>query len=155
MARLKRTLKEIHRRYVWQALLFYLILSWSVYYVSQSIAARQSLPEWFTEFTIVLLIIGLPVVLITAAVQEGIPKLGRSDPTLHVDLDDADAVTLDVRPRAPGVWRLFSWRNAILGGLVAFTIWAIVALAWLALAERLVLDAKETAAEEAVVGGEE
>ncbi len=155
MARLKRTLKEIHRRYVWQALLFYLILSWSVYYVSQSIAARQGLPEWFTGFTIVLLIIGLPVVLITAAVQEGIPKLGRSDPTLHVDLDDADAVTLDVRPRAPGVWRLFSWRNAILGGFVAFTIWAIVALAWLALAERLVLDAKETAAEEAVVGGEE
>ena len=155
MERLKRFFHEVHRRFLWQALIFYLAFSTAALYVSQQIAERRELPAWFTEFAIILLIFGLPIVLITAAVQEGIPKLGRSDPTLRVDVEALDdPASLKVQPER-GHWRSFTWRNAMLGGFIAFTIWAIVALGWLLLANRLVTDAQRSTAEQPVVGGEQ
>jgi len=152
---LKRFFHEVHRRFLWQALIFYLAFSTATFYVSQQIAERRELPAWFTEFAIVLLIVGLPIVLITAVVQEGIPKLGRSDPTLRVDIQDLDdPVALTVQPER-GLQRSFTWRNAMLGGFIAFTIWALVALGWLLLANQLVTEAQGSMTEQPVLGGEQ
>ena len=153
---MKRFLHEVHRRWLWQALLIYIAFSASAFIVSLQIAERRDLPEWFTTFAAILLVIGLPIVLITAAVQEGIPKVGRSDPTLRVDAENlSDPDAMRVQPEAGGVWHAFTWRNAILGGFVAFIIWALVAAAWLITADQLVSGLKERAAEEAVTGGEQ
>ncbi len=67
----------------------------------------------------VLLIIGLPIVLATAFVQEGGP--GR------------DGGDLDVAPPAAppgGASVLFTWRNALGGGVLAFALWGVVAAGW-------------------------
>ena len=146
MDRMKRFIHEAHRRWLWQTFLIYIAFSAAAFLVSLQIAERRALPDWFTTFAAILLIVGLPIVLITAAVQKGIPKAGRSDPTLRVDAK--------LESEAYGVWRVFTWRNAILGGFVAFIIWALVATAWLITADQLVSGLKERAAEEAATGGE-
>jgi hypothetical protein len=152
---MKRFLQEVHRRWLWQALLIYSTFSGFAFMVSLQIAERRELPAWFTTFAAVLLIVGLPIVLITAAVQEGIPKVGRSDPTLRVDTEDlSDPDALSLQLEAQGVRRVFTWRNAILGGFVAFIIWALVATAWLITADQLVSGLKERAADEAATSGQ-
>ncbi len=148
MANLKRILVEIHRRSLWQAFVAYVIVSIVVFEVSVAIADRRDLPEWFTLFSIVLLVIGLPVVLLTAALQEGIPQMGRSDPTLRVDENNPESPH---QARPEGFRRIFTWRNAILGGVAAFTLWALVAAGWLALAGELV-DGMSASPESAVEG---
>ena len=156
MDRMKLLFHEVHRRWLWQALLIYVAFSAFAFVVSLQIAERRELPGWFITFAVILLIVGLPIVLVTAAVQEGIPKVGRSDPTLRVDAGDlSDPDAMRIKAEGQGVWRVFTWRNAILGGFVAFIIWALVAAAWLITADQLVSGLKESAAEEAVTGGEQ
>ena len=135
MASLKQIAQEIHRRLLWQIFGFYVVIAVVVFEVSSAIAERRMLPEWFVLFALVLLIVGLPVVLITAAVQEGMPRLGRSDPNLELEFGD-DPEKLKVK--ATGLDSIFTWRNAIMGGVAAFTLWAIVAVGWLVLADQLV-----------------
>ena len=155
MDRMKPFLHEVHRRWLWQALLIYIAFSAFAFVVSLQIAERHALPAWFATFAAALLVVGLPIVLITATVQEGIPTVGRSDPALRVDAADlSDPSTIELHSEARGVQRVFTWRNAILGGFVAFIIWALVATAWLITADQWVSGLKEKAADEAIPGGE-
>ena len=142
VANLKRIILEIHRRLLWQAFIAYFVISVVVLEVSVAIAERRDLPGWFTLFSIILLIIGLPVVLTTAALQKGIPQIGKSDPTLKFDRENPEA---SLKARSGGARDIFTWRNAILGGVAAFTLWALVAAGWLALAGDLVDGAAESA----------
>lgn len=120
--KLKRLLHEVHRRSVWQLLLIYLVCAWAAYEVSRAISDRHALPSWFTFFFIALLVVGLLFVTTTAYVQKGFPrKMGK----VASPLDTVDS---------KGARHLFSWRNAILAGVAALTLWAIVAAAWLYLA---------------------
>ena len=135
MASLKQIAQEIHRRSLWQIFGFYLVIAVVVLEVSSAIAQRRMLPEWFAVLALVLLIVGLPVIIITAVLQEGIPRLGRSDPNLEVELGN-DPEKLKVK--ATGLHGFFTWRNAIMGGVAAFTLWAIVAVGWLVLADQFV-----------------
>lgn len=134
MANIRAILKEIHRRSLWQILAFYVFVSVVVYEVSSAIVERRALPDGFMMLALILLIIGFPIVMITAAVQEGIPRIGRSDPTLRVESGENPGAAV----RARGVRRVFTWRNAILGGVVAFTLWALVAAGWIVWADQLV-----------------
>ncbi|NIP60588.1 MAG: hypothetical protein GWM92_19540, partial [Gemmatimonadetes bacterium] len=68
---IRRLLGEIHRRSIWQVLAIYLVSGWVVYEVVQSPTEGLGLPGWFPAFAFVLLLIGLPIVLATAFVQEG------------------------------------------------------------------------------------
>jgi hypothetical protein len=52
------------------------------------------------------------------------------------------------------VWQVFTWRNAILGGVAAFTLWAMVAAGWLILAEKIVDQIQNAEQQESVVDGE-
>ncbi len=142
VANLKRIILEIHRRLLWQAFIAYFVVSVVVLEVSVAIAERRDLPGWFTLLSIILLIIGLPVVLTTAALQKGIPQIGRSGPTLK---SDGEKPETSLKARSGGARDIFTWRNAILGGVAAFTLWALVAAGWLALAGDLVDGAAESA----------
>ena len=124
------------------------------YHVSGHIATTRNLPGWFVDVSLVLLIVGLPIVLVTAAVQEGIPSPGRSDPSLDIELETG------FKRRHPptkshriSLARLFTWRNAIMGGVAAFTLWAIIAAAWLILAEQLVTDMRRPEPDTSAVDG--
>jgi hypothetical protein len=69
---LKHVIREAHRRSLWQVLSVYLVGSWGSLQVVEGVTENAGLPDWVPPFSLILLIIGLPVVLATAIVQEGI-----------------------------------------------------------------------------------
>ena len=96
---LRKLLREIHRRSIWQVLGIYLAGSWGVLEVVGSLTGYAGLPEWTPHFALVLLLIGLPIVTATAFIQRGMPSLrgeyrdevppgelvGRTPDEVHVD----------------------------------------------------------------------
>lgn len=136
MSGLKRLIGEIHRRSLWQVLGVYIAGSWAALQVVDVLAETAGLPEWFPSFALGLLIIGLPVVLATAFVQEGVG--GNARPATEVggaaELRGGTGPVASRRtvPVAPAsARRLFTWRNALLGGVGAFALWGVVAAGWL------------------------
>jgi eukaryotic-like serine/threonine-protein kinase len=73
MSQLRRLINEVHHRSLWQVLSIYLVGSWIGYQVVLNLTEGIGLPAWVPGFAVVLFIIGLPVVLATAFVQEGLP----------------------------------------------------------------------------------
>ena len=128
---LKRLIDEIHRRSLWQVMGIYVVASWGVLSVVDTLGGALNLPDWFPSFALALLVIGLPVVLATAFVQEG-------GPGHHVDEPDAavsDQVAApQTEPTVPS--RLFTWKNAILGGAAAFVLLIGVGLGWVMFGDR-------------------
>lgn len=116
MNRLKQIIHEIHRRSLWQVLGIYAAASWAVLQVVDTLGGAWNLPDWFPSFAFALLLIGLPFVLATAFVQDGISgaKEGSAPPVES--------------PSGP-----FTWRNALVGGVVAFALWGVVAAGWILL----------------------
>jgi eukaryotic-like serine/threonine-protein kinase len=140
MRRFKTFAQEIHRRSIWQVLTVYLVGSWIGYQVVLSLSHGLGLPDWVPGLAVVLFIIGLPIVLATAFIQEGGPvKGGRvaSDdnrleglehavPTAEaggarVPADHAPAPAQASEP-APAAARLFTWNKAITGGVLGFAL---------------------------------
>lgn len=109
---LKRIIHEVHRRSIWQVLLIYLGASWFVLQVVDQVQTRLALPEWVYGGAIILLLIGLPIVLATAFVQEGSAPIAAND--------DASL------PH-----RVLTWRNAMGGGLLAFIGGGAMLVLWL------------------------
>jgi TolB-like protein/Tfp pilus assembly protein PilF len=126
MAGLKQLIGEIHRRSLWQVLAVYAIASWVVFEIVQTVTEGLGLPEWFPAFAALLLLIGLPVVLATAFVQEGLSAT-RRDPTLMLG-GESELETGSREARA--TQRLFTWRNAVTGGMLALALSGVVATAW-------------------------
>ena len=71
MNRLIRLVREAHRRSLWQVLAVYVFTSWAVLGIVDTLTGVWGLPDWVPPFAFVLLLIGLPIVLATAVVQEG------------------------------------------------------------------------------------
>jgi adenylate cyclase len=117
-----RFVHEIHRRSLWQVMGIYLVVGWVVLQVVDVLAQNMGLPEWVFPFAIVLLVIGLPVVLATAFVQEGVGSRRTEEPRPGESPTQA-------RPTRPG--GLLTWRNAIGGGVAALALWGVVAAGWM------------------------
>jgi tetratricopeptide (TPR) repeat protein len=116
----KNLLQEIHGRSLWQVLGLYLAGSWLVLQVVDTLESVIGLPAWAPRAAVVLLLVGLPVVMATAFFQRGLG--GRSEAS-----EEESAPSAEVIARR----RLFSWRNALLGGLGAFTLLGLGTAAWL------------------------
>ncbi len=130
MSQLKQLITEIHRRSLWQVLAIYIVASWAVLEAADVIVARFSLPDWVYGAAIMLLLVGLPIVVATAFVQEGFTTKSMHDPTLM----PGGELEADSGPReVVGARRLFSWRNAISGGVLALALWGVVATGWIVL----------------------
>lgn len=115
---MKNVLKEVHGRSLWQVVGLYLGASWLVLQISQTLTEGLGLPDWVVPFALILLGIGFPVVLATAILQRGL-KTRAAEPARQSLADEPS-----------GAMRLFTWRRALLGGLVAFTFLAILSTAW-------------------------
>ena len=74
MNRIVELVLEAHRRSLWQVLGVYAVGSWIAYEVVLSLTEGLGLPAWVPPFALILFIIGLPMVLATAFVQEGLPE---------------------------------------------------------------------------------
>jgi eukaryotic-like serine/threonine-protein kinase len=136
---LKRLVREIHRRSLWQVLAVYLAGSWVAVQVVDALTRTAGLPEWVPPGALVLLVIGLPIVLGTAIVQEGMPgadsaggdpvREGGGGPESGPRRAPAPEPALDApMPPAPepaGIQRWLTWNKAILGGVGAFALLGI------------------------------
>ena len=112
----------------------YIGASWVVLQVVDVLKQNMGLPNWVFPFAVVLLLIGLPIMLATAILQArpvapsasaatqatppSVPSRGR---------DDAS----DLSPR-----RLFTWRNALLGGAAALVLLTVVTTGFMFMRDR-------------------
>ena len=118
MDRLLRFVKEIHRRTVWQVLGVYVVASWGVLSGVGTLSGILGLPDWFPSLALGLLLVGLPIVLATALVQEkGVSEAYTSDP----------GKKNEPKPKASTV---LTWSRVGGGGVLAFALWGVIALAW-------------------------
>ena len=132
----RKLISEAHRRSLWQVLGVYLALAWGVYQVVKELTELFGLPDWVPGLGIVLLLIGLPVALATAFIQEGapgkradLPVAEPSDPTL-LPMSDAAASAEQRAPEPVPAGRhhlLFTWQRVLLGGITAFLLLGITA----------------------------
>jgi len=130
----KQLIHEVHRRSLWQVLGIFLAASWVVLQVVEVLTETAGLPDWTPTMALVLLLLGLPICMATAFVQEGMPGHSHAG-----DADRArdaprgtDGGTLDGSagdaPSRPdtggpaGRRALLTWRNAVLGGIGAFAL---------------------------------
>lgn len=113
---------------MWQVLGMYLGMSWIVLQVVDVIGNNFGLPDWVAPAALILLLVGLPIVLATAFVQKGLrptsPVPAGEGTTLSDKHPAAD-------PSATTAHRLFTWKKALLGGVGAFALLAVVVGAWL------------------------
>jgi tetratricopeptide (TPR) repeat protein len=139
METLKRIIREIHRRSIWQVLAVYAAGSWVAIQVTGLLTQTAGLPDWVPPTALVLLIIGLPVVLATAVVQEGGPTSGASSPRASGPAPAPEHGPQHAREHAPehapsapparppsGAPTFFerhlTWNRAVLGGVLAFAL---------------------------------
>jgi len=109
-----------------QVLGLYAAGSWLVLQVVDVLVDNMGLPDWVFPFAVVLLLIGLPIILATAVVQK---RLGTSavDPVVSGETPTPENVDSGVAVNGPPeIRRLFTWRNALLGGGLAFVMLATV-----------------------------
>jgi tetratricopeptide (TPR) repeat protein len=139
---MRRLIYEIHRRSLWQVLGLYAAGSWVVLQVVDQLIESAGLPDWVGAFALVLLLIGFPIVLATAFVQEGTPaaddatdSIDAGGPVSEVGAEEsAAAASGEPVPTAAPIpatdvgshGRLFTWRNAIAGGVLAFALLVVV-----------------------------
>ena len=122
---MKNILQEIHGRSLWQVLGLYLASSWVVLQVVDTLDGVIGLPAWVGSAAIMLLLAGLPIVMATAFVQRGWGS-GTGEP------DDAEAPATAIAPdEAEASRRVFTWRNALLGGVGAFALLGLGTAAWI------------------------
>lgn len=134
MSRLKDLIHEVHRRSLWQVLAIYIGTSWVVLQVVDTLTSNYGLPRWFPALALALLLMGLPIVLATAFVQEGvaIAQAPEPTPTIEETAESASAASAESVPARSGkLGRLFTWRNALLGALSAAALWGVVTTGWL------------------------
>lgn len=142
--KLTKLIKEIHRRSVWQVLGIYLAGSLAAFELSGSLSEAAGLPDWFPTFALALLILGLPIVVATAYVQEAPkqepePVEDRPEATRPIGPAPKSGEAVDqgdsagTRPDAgPTGHRLLTWKTVGLGGLGALALWGGVAtVLWL------------------------
>lgn len=125
----------IRRARLFRVLAVYLGASYVALEVVGLFVEQLGLPEWVFLGTVVLLLIGLPVIVATAFVQKGRLSAAKSDATRSPEEQRRQrSASGQGTGAAGGVRGLLSWRNAILGGVAAFALWGVIAAAWLLLA---------------------
>lgn len=135
MHTLRKIAREIHRRSVWQVLTVYAVLSAAILFALDRAELVLGLPLWTTEMAIALLLIGLPIIAATTLAQGAPPWLRIED---EVDPNELVGRTPDevlVIPRDHPLYRvrLLTWRNAILGGVMASALLVTSVVAYLAM----------------------
>ena len=122
MPSLTKLIHEIHRRSLWQVILIYLVGSWIVLQVVQHLTTSLGLPEWSPTMAIVLLLVGFPMVVATAFVQERVKPQQTGDD---------DTSTTGGTEEKVHRHKIFTWRNTALGGLIPLLLLAVTVIGYL------------------------
>jgi tetratricopeptide (TPR) repeat protein len=128
---MKNLIREVHRRSLWQVLGIYLAVSWIVLQVIDVLGNNIGLPDWVGPTAFALLLVGLPIVVATAFVQEGLGARDGSASHAAPEEGPDQVVQPAVPETAEGHHRVFTWKNALLGGVAAFALLGILTAGYL------------------------
>ena len=109
-----------HTSTLWKVLGLYGAGSWVVLQVIDVLAQNAGLPGWVFTLALIFLIIGLPIVGATAYLH----GIGQ-----RADAEAPDEAGERGTPSSPR--QLFTWKNAIAGGLGAMALWGVLVTGWL------------------------
>jgi len=142
---MRKVIGEVHRRSLWQVLGIYLAGAWVALQVVEQLAEAASLPDWVRPFSLALLVLGFPIVMATAFVQEGMrsgdataapaPPTSASE-TPEVAPAEATPMPAATVPKAPGrsfAHGFLTWKNAIIGGVLSFALLGLGTFAYMAM----------------------
>ena len=120
--RLGHWIGELHRRFVWQSLGIYAVVAWIVLQLVDILGGLIGLPLWFAPASLIVVLLGFPVFLITALIQGESEKADPYRSRFHDSADGGDGSLsswrhLESRPVRGLLRRLFTWRNALAGGV--------------------------------------
>ncbi|MEK6255426.1 MAG: tetratricopeptide repeat protein, partial [Gemmatimonadales bacterium] len=116
MTGLNRLSRDGMLRSSWQVLAVYIGASWVVLQVVDVLKDNMGLPDWVFPFSVVLLLIGLPIMLVTAMIQ-GRPGAPAPEPRDSTPTSVTSQGGSELSSR-----HLFTWRNALIGGAAAFVL---------------------------------
>lgn len=135
MHTLRKLAREIHRRSVWLVLPGYLLMSWGILVVLERASVPLGLPLWTLDMATALLLIGLPIVGATTLAHGAPPWLRIEDEVDPNDLVGRTPDEVHVVPHRHPLHqvRLLTWRNAILGGVMASALLVTSVVAYLAM----------------------
>jgi hypothetical protein len=135
MHAIRRLAREIRRRSAWQAVAVYLLGGWVAYRGVDVLTIQVGFPWWTPRLALFLLLLGLPMVVATAVVQGGIPWLRIEDVLDPNQLEGLTPEQVHVVPEAQPLFRegILTWRNAVLGGVMALTLLVASVAAYLAM----------------------
>jgi serine/threonine-protein kinase len=99
---------------VWRVLGVYFLVSWAVLEAIDLLIARFGLPGWFFPTGLGLLVVGLPIIFATALYQaRASARQGGDNLPTGAEADPGSSGN-------PRFQNLFTWKMAILGGVLAF-----------------------------------
>lgn len=135
-------IREGHRRSLWQVLGIYLAGSWIALQVVNEIGDAVGLPQWVSAGALVLLVVGLPIIVATTLIQHSAGKAAgiRREAAAESETGSPSSAAEDgptgqrpISAAGPRHHRLFTWRNALLGGSVAFALFGLGTGVWMGL----------------------
>lgn len=115
-------MSELHRRSVWQVLGSYAVVAWIILQLAEALEGLIGLPLWFGWATRVVLLLGFPVFLVTTLTQGGLKTAGEgrnqySDRAEGLNGTFSSWQPLESSPLRDALGHVFTWRNALLGGV--------------------------------------
>ena len=121
--RFGRLIGELHRRSVWQVLGSYAVVAWLVLQFAETLEGLIGLPLWFGPTVVIVVLLGFPVLLVTALTQGGWKKRDASESWFHDSAEGGDEGlsswrSLEGHPLKDALRRVFTWRNAVAGGAI-------------------------------------
>lgn len=122
----KSFIRDLRHKSIWQVLGTYLLASWGVLAVVDTMAGALNLPDWFPTVALGFLVLGFPFVLATAFFQV------RDSNQQSQFLEASPAVDTEDSPHdLPASSTPFTWKKAMLGAVGAFALWGLLAAGWL------------------------
>jgi tetratricopeptide (TPR) repeat protein len=114
---------EIHRRSVWQVMGSYAVVAWIVLQLAETLAGLIGLPLWFGPAVVVVVLAGFPILLVTTLTQGGWKgkkgsQAGFVDSAEGADPSLSSWRPLESNPLKATLQQVFTWRNAVVGGVV-------------------------------------
>ena len=117
---LKSFIRDLRHKSIWQVLGTYLLASWGVLAVVDTMAGALNLPDWFPTVALGFLVLGFPFVLATAFFQV------RDSNQQSQALETSPAVGTEDSPHdLPASSTSFTWKKAMLGAVGAFALWGL------------------------------
>ena len=118
--------ERMRASHVWGVLAVYLGASWVVLQIVDVVKQNLGLPDWVFPFALLLLLIGLPIILATALLQARSNDGKSAESAGDAGLSDSGRVLEPTEAGSSGGRGLFTWKNALLGGGLAFLFLAAV-----------------------------